>query len=272
MEHNTFDASDFVATPPAGQEPPQLGGTPSPRRDCIRLRGLPLEAQVFTIVKFLGEHALDAVFEGVHMIYNADGRPSGGAFVQMDSEDSAFSAALHRHGRYIMGRSGPCHIEVFQCSREDIRNMGAVPWERPLLGLPNVLQPPQPPPPPPNDLPGEPGVPVLRPPATTLPPLTSPTASLTGAHSPNQSTAPVYLNMRAHTTLLRGLSYNATVHDVLALFPGIPELTTDCVDIQRGAFGLPTGEALITFPGHMALERIVEALHRHNISVEVLSA
>lgn len=41
------------------------------RRDCIRLRGLPYEAQVEQILEFLGENAKNIVFRGVHMVYNA---------------------------------------------------------------------------------------------------------------------------------------------------------------------------------------------------------
>ncbi|KAH9360494.1 hypothetical protein HPB48_008293 [Haemaphysalis longicornis] len=257
MEDNTFDASRFLAAP-LRQEPPARG-TLSSLRDCIRLRGLPYEAEVFTVVKFLGEHAFDVVFGGVHMIYRADGQPSGEAYVQMDTEVSAFSAALYHHGRYIVGRGGPCYIEVFQCSKEDIRNLGAVPWETPLFGRTNVWLPP------PSGHPGEPGGPV-----PTLPTLTSPPASLTVAHCPNMPVSPMEANLGAHMTLLSGLSCSATEHDILALFPGIPELTTACVEIQRDAFGFPTGDALLTFPGHTALQRITEALRHHSIRVAVL--
>lgn len=41
------------------------------RKDCIRLRGLPYEAQVEQILEFLGEHSKNIVFQGVHMVYNA---------------------------------------------------------------------------------------------------------------------------------------------------------------------------------------------------------
>lgn len=41
------------------------------RKDCIRLRGLPYEAQVEHIVDFLGEHAKNIVYQGVHMVHNA---------------------------------------------------------------------------------------------------------------------------------------------------------------------------------------------------------
>jgi epithelial splicing regulatory protein 1/2 len=41
------------------------------RKDCVRLRGLPYEAQVHHILEFLGDFAKHIVFQGVHMVYNA---------------------------------------------------------------------------------------------------------------------------------------------------------------------------------------------------------
>lgn len=49
---------------------PTLSSPYSPR-DCIRLRGLPFEANVTDILGFLGEHSRSIVFQGVHMVYNA---------------------------------------------------------------------------------------------------------------------------------------------------------------------------------------------------------
>lgn len=50
---------------------PQHIITSGTRKDCIRLRGLPYEAQVENILDFLGEHAQSIVLQGVHMVYNA---------------------------------------------------------------------------------------------------------------------------------------------------------------------------------------------------------
>ncbi len=53
---------------------PQQMITSGTRKDCIRLRGLPYEAQVEHILEFLGEHAKSIVYQGVHMVYNAQVR------------------------------------------------------------------------------------------------------------------------------------------------------------------------------------------------------
>lgn len=40
------------------------------KKDCIRLRGLPYEAQVEHILEFLGDNANNIATQGVHMVYN----------------------------------------------------------------------------------------------------------------------------------------------------------------------------------------------------------
>ena len=56
--------------PPMTVIPQQLI-TAGTRKDCIRLRGLPYEAQVEHILEFLGDHAKNIVYQGVHMVFNA---------------------------------------------------------------------------------------------------------------------------------------------------------------------------------------------------------
>lgn len=53
---------------------PQHFITSGTRKDCVRLRGLPYEAQVENILEFLGEYAKNIIFQGVHMVYNAQVR------------------------------------------------------------------------------------------------------------------------------------------------------------------------------------------------------
>ena len=53
---------------------PQQMITAGTRKDCIRLRGLPYEAQVEHILEFLGDHAKSIIYQGVHMVYNAQVR------------------------------------------------------------------------------------------------------------------------------------------------------------------------------------------------------
>ncbi|XP_015788903.1 putative uncharacterized protein DDB_G0282133 isoform X2 [Tetranychus urticae] len=114
------------------------------RRDCIRLRGLPYEAQVEQILEFLGEYANNIVFRGVHMVYNAQGQPSGEAFIQMDSEQSAAQAATQRHHKYMSFGKKQRYIEVFQCSIDDMNLVltGGVPLQRHLQTTGTILPSP----------------------------------------------------------------------------------------------------------------------------------
>jgi len=50
---------------------PQQLITAGTRRDCVRLRGLPYEAQVEHILEFLGDHAKNIIYQGVHMVFNS---------------------------------------------------------------------------------------------------------------------------------------------------------------------------------------------------------
>ena len=51
---------------------------------------------------------------------DVQGQPSGEAFIQMDSEASAFGAANSKHHRYMVFGKKQRYIEVFQCSGEDM--------------------------------------------------------------------------------------------------------------------------------------------------------
>ncbi|KAK6632912.1 hypothetical protein RUM43_012655 [Polyplax serrata] len=99
---------------------PQHVITSGTKKDCIRLRGLPYEAQVEHILDFLGDNANNIVLQGVHMVYNVHGQPSGEAFIQMNSEASASQAANHCHHRYINFGKKQRYVEVFQCSGDDM--------------------------------------------------------------------------------------------------------------------------------------------------------
>lgn len=64
-----------LGTPPPPQPAlPQQMITRGTNRNCIRLRGLPYEANIENILEFLGEHAKKIVHMGVHMVYNVQVR------------------------------------------------------------------------------------------------------------------------------------------------------------------------------------------------------
>ncbi|XP_043526961.1 RNA-binding protein fusilli isoform X2 [Frieseomelitta varia] len=140
-----------LPTPPIPQLPPILPQhiiTSGTRKDCVRLRGLPYEALVEHILEFMGEHSKNIVYQGVHMVYNAQGQPSGEAFIQMDSESSAYACASQRHHRYMIYGKKQRYIEVFQCSGDDMNLVltGAVtpPSTKALLSPGGTMLPPPP--------------------------------------------------------------------------------------------------------------------------------
>ncbi|XP_008181592.1 RNA-binding protein fusilli-like [Acyrthosiphon pisum] len=99
---------------------PQHVITSGIRKDCIRLRGLPYEANVEHILKFLGEHSKNIVFHGVHIVYNSVGHASGEAFIQMNNEGSAAQAVMAKNHKYISFGKKRRYIKLFQCSGEDM--------------------------------------------------------------------------------------------------------------------------------------------------------
>ncbi|CAF4016969.1 unnamed protein product [Rotaria sordida] len=106
--------------------PPEMltGGN---KKDCIRVRNLPIECGIEQILEFLGVHSQHIVAHGVHMVYNSHGQPSGEAFIQMNSEGASFNAATHKNNRYMFYNGKKRYIEVLQCSGEDMNHI--------LLGL-----------------------------------------------------------------------------------------------------------------------------------------
>lgn len=71
MDPKTYDPTPLIAQLPQVPLLPQHIITSGTRKDCIRLRGLPYEAQVEHILDFLGDYAKNIIFQGVHMVYNA---------------------------------------------------------------------------------------------------------------------------------------------------------------------------------------------------------
>ncbi|XP_034479399.1 RNA-binding protein fusilli isoform X3 [Drosophila innubila] len=102
---------------------PQHLITSGTTKNCIRLRGLPYEAMVEHILHFLDDFAKHIIYQGVHMVINAQGQPSGEAFIQMDSEDSARLCAQRKHNQYMIFGKKLRYIEVFQCSGDDMNQV-----------------------------------------------------------------------------------------------------------------------------------------------------
>lgn len=123
-----------------GLPPHQSGATN--KRDCIRLRGLPFEAQVEDVLYFLGEQSKSIVYQGVHMVYSAQGQPTGEAIIQMNSCQSASATAQEFHKKVMSVGKKQRYIEVIPCSIDDMNLMlGIGLVGRSLLATPPAISP-----------------------------------------------------------------------------------------------------------------------------------
>ncbi|XP_055597786.1 RNA-binding protein fusilli-like isoform X2 [Uranotaenia lowii] len=124
MDPKTYEPAQppLIAALPPVQMPllPQHVITSGTEKNCIRLRGLPYEAKVEHILHFLEDFAKHIVYQGVHLVYNAQGQFNGEAFIQMDSEAAAFQSAQQKHHKNMMFGKKQRYIEVFQCSGDDM--------------------------------------------------------------------------------------------------------------------------------------------------------
>ena len=191
--------------------PPEMitGGN---RRDCVRLRMLPYECGVEQILEFLGVHSQHIGHQGVHMIYNSQGQPSGEAFIQMDSEHAATHLASHKNSKCMFFSNKKYFIEVIQCSGEEMNLvlMGILPSN--LIssgktgGAVNPLTSPVLPAPSPLQLP---------------PPTFSPFTGLQASQITQLSSAPVQKQMMTNSSnqYLVGLNQVTNGHPAFALNP-----------------------------------------------------
>ncbi|KAE9419230.1 hypothetical protein Angca_004832, partial [Angiostrongylus cantonensis] len=207
-------------------EPTSVNGM---RRDCVRLRGLPYEARVEHVVEFLGEHARFIQFQGVHMVFNSQGHPSGEAFIQMNSEQAAAGAAAAAHNKFMVIGKKQRYIEVFQCSPDDMH----------LVMTPKAPAP-VPPPPPPLLLPQRPTAFVPNIPG--LVPMSAP------MFWPYPS-PPVSPNMiipgQVNQLVVYGIGPNVGLADIIAHFQ-TPDVVVENVMFTRIAQGNIPGEAVVT--------------------------
>ena len=126
--HSHFQVKEAPSILPLPLLPPEMitGGN---RKDCIRLKNLPLESRVEQILEFLGVHSQHIIQQGVHMIFNAQGQPSGEAFIQFDSESASFNVTNHKNGKCMYFNGKKHFVEAIQCSGEEMNMvlMGLLP-------------------------------------------------------------------------------------------------------------------------------------------------
>jgi epithelial splicing regulatory protein 1/2 len=115
--NSNIDTAQLI-TPLALLPPEMLSGRN--RKDCVRLRNLPIDCAVEQILEFLGIHSQHIIQHGVHMILNNQRQPSGEAFIQFDSEQAAYNVHVHKNAKSMHFNSKKIPIEVIQCSGEEM--------------------------------------------------------------------------------------------------------------------------------------------------------
>lgn len=79
----------------------------------MHLRGMPWKATPREIIEFFGD--LRVAPNGVHIVLNAEGRPSGDGFVEFETYADAVQA-LQKHKKYL----GPRFVEVYKTSLREM--------------------------------------------------------------------------------------------------------------------------------------------------------
>ncbi|KAI4494974.1 heterogeneous nuclear ribonucleoprotein H [Polistes fuscatus] len=106
------------------------GGDHDDEGYVVKIRGLPWSTTVDEIMKFFGDCSITNGKEGVHMTMSREGRPSGEAYVEMDTPEDIEKAC--KRDRDHMGHR---YIEVFKAKR------GEMEWviKRSGLNLENAM-------------------------------------------------------------------------------------------------------------------------------------
>ncbi|XP_032875978.1 epithelial splicing regulatory protein 1 isoform X2 [Amblyraja radiata] len=283
---NRYSSTPLIPIPPAPIIPvlPQPFVHSTSMRDCIRLRGLPYAATIEDILEFLGDFTYDIRPQGVHMVLNLQGRPSGDAFIQMKSSDRAFMAAQRCHKRTMKDR----YVEVFQCSADEMNFvlMGGI-LNRNGLSPPPCLSPSTY-----AAYPTQAAViaaeaatlyqqPVFispRPlqPSTAFYPAAAQFYMNYSAYYPSPPGSPTnlgYLPATAATTTIpthsgtivrmQGLAHNTGVKEILNFFQGY-QISPESVLMTSNLYGPSGSNALVTFPSlEVAKQALLDKNRQH---------
>ena len=87
----------------------------APPSFIVRTRGLPYEATKNEVMQFLSDCKVKNEKDGVHMLVGPDGRPTGEALVELETQQDVDSAMKHDHQN--LGRR---YVEVMSISKEQM--------------------------------------------------------------------------------------------------------------------------------------------------------
>lgn len=140
-EQNASKPPLIAQIPPTIAQMPMLPQhviTSGIEKNCIRLRGLPYEAKVEHILHFLEDFAKHIVYQGVHLVYNAQVRREiccekklitvnsfrVNLMVKLSFKWTQIQPRRHlhkkKHHKHMLFGKKQRYIEVFQCSGDDM--------------------------------------------------------------------------------------------------------------------------------------------------------
>ncbi|CAF0942517.1 unnamed protein product [Brachionus calyciflorus] len=260
------------------------------KKDCIRLKNLPLECGIEQVLEFLGVHSQHIVHQGLHMILNSQGQPSGEVFIQFDGEQSAMNVCLHKNKKIMVFMNEKYPIEVTQCSGEEMNLvlMGVLPSNLISQTINNIESTTNSYVPMCNPLSSIPNSNFyfsnlntqIKPHPNHLPIINNQFSNVTGSYAPilwyyptppvsPSSTLFLHPAQMIHSfsnpifLVLKNAPSNITVNDVLEFFNGY-EIMADSFQIQNNSEnGLNSSDVLITLHNRLEAERaVVEKNHQ----------
>ncbi|KER34073.1 hypothetical protein T265_00251 [Opisthorchis viverrini] len=96
-------------------------------RCFVRIRGMPVDADIIDILTFLEDSWRHVALHGVHQVYNSAGQPTGEAIIQFVSEVVARWVADQKNNQPFIKRGVPLctstNVEVSQCTSEHLKQL-----------------------------------------------------------------------------------------------------------------------------------------------------
>ncbi|XP_073456773.1 G-rich sequence factor 1 isoform X1 [Aquarana catesbeiana] len=94
-------------------DPHAVTGDPK-KMFIVRARGLPWSCTAEDVLNFFSECNVSNGIDGVHFIFNRDGKPRGDAIIEFETADD-LTKALEQHKKFM----GQRYVEVFEMSHKD---------------------------------------------------------------------------------------------------------------------------------------------------------
>ncbi|XP_018091214.1 G-rich sequence factor 1 isoform X2 [Xenopus laevis] len=84
----------------------------------VRVRGLPWSCTADDVLNFFGDSNVRNGTEGVHFIFNRDGKPRGDAVIEFESAEDV-QKAVEQHKKYM----GQRYVEVFEMNQKEAESL-----------------------------------------------------------------------------------------------------------------------------------------------------